>query len=242
MFRQPLDITSMFEGLTAVLASAAIAIGSLHSLAPDHWVPFVALARARRWPATRVAATTAFCGLGHVTVSVILGLLALTFGLEMLQRLGHRMESLASVLLISFGITYALWGFHRTLSRRLADVHHHGGITHHHPHSHGLGHAHGHLDARAGSMTAWTLFVLFSADPCVAVIPILFAAAPLGAARTALVVGAYEAATIATMVGLVLAAGLGTARLEGRWLNRYGDLAAGGVIAAVGVAVTVFGW
>jgi nickel/cobalt transporter (NicO) family protein len=233
----------MFEGLTAVLASAAIAVGSLHSLAPDHWVPFVALARARRWPPARVAVTTALCGLGHVTASVMLGLLGLVFGLEMLQLLGRRMESLASVLLVAFGLAYALWGLHRALSRRLADVHHHGGIAHHHPHAHGLGHDHrDEVDARAGSMTAWTLFVLFSADPCIAVIPILFAAAPLGAARTAVVVGAYEAATIATMVGLVLAAGTAAARLDGRWLNRYGDVAAGSIIAAVGVAVTVFGW
>lgn len=48
-----------------------------------------------------------------------------------------------------------------------------------HPHAHGTAHHHPHIDG--GAMTAWTLFLLFSADPCVAVIPILFAAAPLGA-------------------------------------------------------------
>ena len=33
--------------LTGVLALAAMGVGSLHTLAPDHWVPFAALARAR---------------------------------------------------------------------------------------------------------------------------------------------------------------------------------------------------
>jgi hypothetical protein len=91
-------------------------------------------------------------------------------------------------------------------------------------------------------MTAWTLFLLFCADPCVAVVPILFAAAPLGVLDTTVVVGAYEIATIATMVALVLAAGVATSRVRGRWLDVYGDAAAGAVIAAVGVAVTVIGW
>lgn len=229
----------MSEGLTALLVPAAIAVGSLHALAPDHWVPFAALGRARRWSARRLVVTTALCGLGHVTVSVALGALALFFGFEVLVLLGRRMESVASALLIAFGLAYAVLGLRRALGRRLADVHDHGGMAHQHPHSHGVLHRH---DTRGASMTAWTLFVLFCADPCVAVIPILFAAAPLGVLRTAAIVGSYELATIATMVGLVLAAGAATSRIGGRWLNLYGDAAAGGVIAAAGVAATVLGW
>ncbi len=230
----------MPEGLTAVLAGAAIAVGSLHTLAPDHWVPFAALGRARQWTLRRTVATTAACGLGHVTVSVLLGLLALSFGVEMLDLFGRRMASVASILLIAFGLAYGLIGLRRALGRRLADVHDHGGMAHHHAHAHNVGHDHHH--AGGSAMTEWTLFVLFCADPCVAVVPILFAAAPLGALNTALVVSAYEVATIATMVGLVLAAGAATSRVRGRWLDAYGDAAAGGIIAAVGVAVTVIGW
>lgn len=231
----------MPDQLIAVLVPAAIAVGSLHTLAPDHWVPFAALGRAREWSLRRTVATTAACGLGHVTVSVLLGMLALFFGLEMLELLGRRMEGVASVLLIAFGLAYGVIGLRRALGSRLADVHDHDRVAHHHPHSHGTGHHH-HDGARSGSLTAWTLFALFCADPCVAVVPILFAAAPLGAWNTVLVVGAYEIATIATMVGLVLAAGTAASRVSRPWLNIYGDAAAGGVIAAVGVAVTVVGW
>ncbi len=233
------DPPSMPEGLTAILVPAAIAVGSMHTLAPDHWVPFAALARARHWSTRRTMATTAICGLGHVTVSVLLGLLGLFLGLEMMNVLGQRMESVASVLLIAFGLAYGLLGLRRAFGGRLADVHDHGGVAHHHPHGAAMTHHHDH---RGGSITAWTLFVLFCADPCVAVVPLLFAAAPLGALHTAFVVSAYELATIATMVGLVLAAGTATARLSGGWLNVYGDAAAGGVIAAVGIAVTLVGW
>ena len=33
----------MTEGLLGTLASTAATVGALHSIAPDHWVPFAAL-------------------------------------------------------------------------------------------------------------------------------------------------------------------------------------------------------
>ena len=59
------------------------------------------------------------------------------------------------------------------------------------------GHDH-EIERSASRMTAWSLFTLFSVDPCVAVIPLLLAAAPLGDARTILTVLTYEAAMLAT--------------------------------------------
>ncbi len=216
----------MSEPLTGVLALAAITVGSLHTLAPDHWVPFAALARAQGWPASRTARITALCGFGHVTVSVLLGVLALLFGIEMLKAFGARMEAIAGLLLVAFGAVYGLLGL-----RRAAGRHFHGHHHHHYDHVH-----------EPERMTPWALFVLFSADPCVAVIPIMFAAAPLGAARTAAVIAAYEIATIATMVALVLPARAMAGHVRGQWVTRYGDALAGGLIVCVGVAVTALGW
>ena len=90
------------------LAAGAASIGALHSLAPDHWVPFAALARARGWSTWRTARITALCGLGHVTVSAALGLLALWFGLETLELFGERLEAVAGILLIAFGVAYGV--------------------------------------------------------------------------------------------------------------------------------------
>ena len=62
----------MNEGLFGALALTAATVGSLHSIAPDHWVPFAAVARARGWSAARTARVTLLCGFGHVTVSAAL--------------------------------------------------------------------------------------------------------------------------------------------------------------------------
>jgi len=90
-------------------------------------------------------------------------------------------------------------------------------------------------------LTAWTLFLLFSADPCVAVIPLMVASAPLGWASTLAVAGAYELATIGTMVALVLPTRAVIGQVRGAWADRWGDALAGGVVALVGVLVMSLG-
>lgn len=220
--------------LGSALIGAAVGIGAVHTCAPDHWMPFAALGRAEHWSARRTAAITAICGLGHVTVSVLLGLIALVFGRDVLEAFGQRMESVSGLLLIGFGVAYAAWGLRTALADRLHQRAHAHGLPHIHVHGHAHTHAH-------GRVTPSTLFVLFSADPCVAVIPLMFAAAPLGWGSTLAVIVAYETATIATMVLLVLPARTAAARIRGRWADRYGDALAGAVVALVGVAVLSLG-
>jgi len=212
------------------LVAAAVSIGSLHTLAPDHWVPFTALARAQRWSGRRTSLITAVCGLGHVTGSVALGLLSVILGVELLERFGRRLESASGLLLIGFGVAYAVWGL-----RRSARAHRHA-FGHHHGHRHEHGHSH-----TSSSLSPWGLFLVFSADPCVAVIPLIFAAAPLGWPTTVSVIVAYEVATIGTMVALVLPTRAAATVARGAWVDRHGDAVAGAVVALVGMAVLGLG-
>jgi hypothetical protein len=216
----------MTDGLFGTLAVTAATVGSLHSIAPDHWIPFAAVARARGWSGARTAQVTLLCGFGHVTVSVLMGLLGLWLGLSMLEVFGRRLESLAGVLLVAFGLVYGTWGLRLALGRH---VH---------------GHAHAHYDHvhDPSRVTAWSLFLLFSADPCVAVIPLILAAAPLGAAKVVALVIVYEVATLGAMIALVLPARAGVSVIRAGWLDHYGDAAAGALIAAVGLLVTGLGW
>ena len=212
-------------GAFVAIALTAVTVGSLHTLAPDHWVPYAALGRAQRWSAWRTARTTMLCGFGHVTSSVILGIVALSVGVELVAAYGRRLEAWGGLLLIAFGIGYAAWGIRRAAGRRL-----HGHAHHHYYHVHD-----------AARMTPWTLFLLASADPCVAVVPLIVAAAPLGAGAVAGVAVLYEIATIGTMTVLSLLAWRGATRLSAPWLDRYGDVAAGGLIAALGIVLTAVG-
>jgi hypothetical protein len=224
--------------LTLTLVAAATSVGSIHTVAPDHWMPFAALARAERWSRRRTVLLTAACGLGHVTVSVALGLVALMCGLELLHAVGARLESASGFLLAGFGAAYGIWGWHRTTSeRRHRQAHAHGRL-----HAHLLPHEHReHEGSQHRPLTAWTLFLLFSADPCVAVIPLVFAAAPLGWINVLGVVISYELATIATMVVFVLPARAAAAAVRGAWIDSWADTLAGGVVAVVGLVVARLG-
>ncbi len=215
----------MNQELFVTLAVTAATVGAAHTVAPDHWLPFAALARARGWSAGKTARVTIFCGFGHVTASVLLGLLGLLIGVEVLQALGQRLESVATIVLIAFGVLYATWGIRRLVGARL----------HGHSHSH-----YDHVHDLSGT-TEWTLFLIFSADPCIAVIPIMLAAVPLGPMGIAGVALVYELATVATMVVLVLPARYGVELVRGRWLDQYGHVFAGLFIAAVGVAMLALG-
>jgi nickel/cobalt transporter (NicO) family protein len=215
----------MLSGSALALAMAAVSVGALHSLAPDHWVPFAAIARSQRWTRRRTAGVTLACGAGHVSVSALLGVLALLFGRALVESYGKRLESLGGVLLIGFGLAYAVWGL-----RKVAGARWHG-----HAHAH---YDHIHDPKRA---TALALFLLATFDPCVAVVPILLAAAPLGTAATVAIVLAYEAATLATMVTLVLGALRGTAHVHAPLLARWSDAAAGALIAVTGLVVAGLG-
>jgi ABC-type nickel/cobalt efflux system permease component RcnA len=183
-----------------------------------------------------------------VTVSVLLGLLALMFGAHLFQSLGEQMVSVAGLLLIGFGLAYGIWGLRGALAARLHGHHahphdhdDHHGHTDHHCHHH---HRHDHYDHvhDASRVTTWSLFLIYCADPCVAVIPILFAAAPLSAAETIALVVAYEIATVGAMVTLVTLAHSGAQMFKGNWIQRYGDSAAGALIVATGIVVAIFDW
>ena len=163
------------------------------------------------------------CGFGHVTTSVLFGLVALLLGLELVQTFGRRLESWGGLLLVGFGLVYGLWGLRRAAGGRLH------------------GHVHRHYDHVHDAATPWTLFLLACADPCVAVMPMIVAAAPLGAGAVAGVAVIYEVATIATMTGLVLLSWRGAMRFRAGWVDRYGDAAAGGLIAVLGVFLIVVG-
>jgi nickel/cobalt transporter (NicO) family protein len=216
----------MSEHLFVPLAIAAVTVASLHALAPDHWMPLAALARAQGWSAPRTARITVACGFAHVFVSVVLGLVALAFGFELFDRLGTRLESIAGILLIAFGVAYGLWGL------RHAAAHLHGHHHHHYDHVH-----------EAGVVSPWTVFLLFAADPCLGIFPLIVAAAPLGWTQVSGIIVLYLAATVATMTALVLPTrSAAHAVVRGRWVHRYGDAVAGAFIVCVGVTVAFLGW
>ncbi len=232
-------------GLSWSLLLAAAGVAVVHTvLGPDHYLPFVMLARARRWTLTRTLAVTAACGVGHVASSVVLGGVGVALGLAVGQIEGAEggRGDLAAWALVALGVAYALWGVRRAIrEKRGLEPHAH----HHHVHVHDDGsspHEHHHRHEGGPSTTFWALFVVFVLGPCEPLIPLFVIPASRGdwglAAATAAVFGVI---TIGTMVALTATATLGVKRLPLGPLERWAHSLAGAVIAACGLAILFLG-
>lgn len=230
----------------SVLVATAASIGVVHTLiGPDHYVPFAAMAAARRWSLGKTLAVTAACGAGHVLGSLALGVVGLGLGASLagLVDVEAARGAVAGWLLLGLGLAYFAWGLRQAWRRRPhAHAHVHAdGTRHEHGHGHGAGHVHVH-DEGLRSATPWALFVVFVFGPCEALVPLLMVpAAEQRWATAAAVVGAFAAATIGTMLLVVwlLARGLARAGLA-EW-SRFGHATAGAAICACALAMLVLG-
>ena len=227
-----------------VLTVTAASIGVGHTLlGPDHYLPFVVLARARGWSKAKTVLITVLCGLGHVGSSMVLGTIGIALGVAVarVEGIESARGDLAAWLLTAFGLIYMVWGIRRAVRHR-AHSHPHAhvdGERHDHLHDHECAHLHPHDQAAAApALTPWVLFTIFVFGPCEPLIPILmYPAAAESAFGVALVAGVFGAATILTMLATVLLLSFGLSRLPTRGLERYSHALAGLAIFACGVSI-----
>jgi nickel/cobalt exporter len=222
------------------LAWTATAIGFVHTvLGPDHYIPFIALSKARRWNLTKSLAITGFCGLGHVLGSVLIGLLGLAAGaaLNQMVELESLRGQLASWAMLSFGLVYLAWGLKRAWRNQPHEhLHVHGdGTAHKHEHTHHREHAHPHEKGNS-ALGPWTIFIVFVLGPCEALIPILmYPAASHNFLGMAWVVTLFGLATIITMMGIVALSVRGLAGVRLHHWDRYSHALTGAAISLCGV-------
>jgi len=231
-------------GSAALIATAAT-IGVVHTLlGPDHYVPFIALARSRAWSLRKALGVTAVCGVGHVVGSVALGALGVAFGWALggLVAIEEWRGTTAGWLLLGVGIAYTAWGIRRALRNRPHEhLHAHAdGVLHKHGHDHHGAHAHPHFGAAGKWLGPWSIFVIFVLGPCEPLIPVLMYPAAQGSwLAVAAVAAVFAAATIGTMLSVVAVGALGLSRLPAAGLERWSHALAGAALALCGVAVTL---
>jgi ABC-type nickel/cobalt efflux system permease component RcnA len=234
------------EESTLLLAGTAVTIGFVHTLVgPDHYLPFIVMGEARRWSIRKTMLITFLCGLGHVLSSIVVGFIGIAAGISLskLEFLEGFRGNIAAWLLIAFGLVWMLISL-RKLYRRKKHVHTHAhadGTAHEHEHDHFSGHSHVHLADRK-NLTPWILFLIFVLGPCEPLIPILmYPAAQNNIGGVVIVSLLFSAATIATMMAVVLAFRLGLSHINLRPLERWVNVIAGATIAVSGLAIQFLG-
>jgi sulfite exporter TauE/SafE len=229
-----------------ILIISAASLGIFHTITgPDHYLPFIVMARARDWSRSKTLMITVACGAGHVASSVIIGFFGLALGVVVSKLTfieGFR-GNVAAWMLIGFGLAYAVWGLHRAL-RKKKHTHNHvheSGEYHTHTHDHAVSHAHVH-DAKGRTLTPWLLFLIFVFGPCEPLIPILmYPAAKNSMLGVVLVVAVFGIATIGTMTAVVMTSIWGLKRISFKPLERFSHVIAGFTIFSSGMAIQFLG-
>lgn len=229
----------------ALLSVAAASLGFLHTiLGPDHYLPFIVMARARQWSQARTAWVTFLCGLGHIGSSVILGLVGIALGMTItrLERIESVRGDLAAWALIVFGLFYFVWGLKKARRSRLHEHTHIHGDGNMHSHRHGHGEEHAHVHENSSPITPWVLFTIFVFGPCEPLIPLLmYPAAKESLPGLIWVTGVFGGVTILTMMGIVLASTRVIHWIPVTGLEKYTHALAGATISFCGIAIQFFG-
>lgn len=202
----------MNTALLTSVAATGFAVAFLHAALPTHWLPFVLVARAREWSMKKTLGVTALAGLGHVMVTVLLGVALTALGLVIRPQLGAVFPYVVGGLLIAIGVLQVLRHRRahaaRTPGRRLSD----GGA-------------------------ALALIALLALSPSEAFLPLFLANVEHGWPGFALLSAVLAAATI---LGMLLFTGLtaaGAARLNLGALERYEGVILGVALCGLGIGV-----
>jgi sulfite exporter TauE/SafE len=228
-----------------LLVMSAASLGVIHTLlGPDHYLPFIVLGKARNWSRPRTLWITFISGVGHVTGSVILGLIGIGMGISLskLEAIEASRGSLVGWMLIAFGMLYSAYGIYKYVKRG-AHLHLPAFLR---PRS--IRHADLHLDVKelekedAGRLTPWILFLIFVFGPCEVLIPMLiYPAANQSGLGVFLVALVFGIATVGTMMLVVYLGyqGLSLVRFKGR--EHQIHLFAGLVILLAGAGMQFMG-
>jgi len=231
-----------------VLALTAASLGFVHTiLGPDHYIPFIAMARAGKWSTIKTILITIACGAGHVLSTVLLGAVGIAMGIAFgeLEFIESARGEIAVWLLIGFGFMYLLWGLKKAY-RNKPHTHYHAhsdGAVHVHKHVHHSDHSHVHEKENNGkSLTPWILFTIFIFGPCEVLIPMLmYPAATESTIGMIVIVTVFAITTISTMLAIVLITLYGIKFVRLGKLERYTHALAGAMILLSGAAIAVLG-
>ncbi|MGB7055869.1 MAG: sulfite exporter TauE/SafE family protein [bacterium] len=234
------------SGELAVLVGTAASLGFVHTiLGPDHYVPFIALSRARGWNVAKTSIITFLCGIGHVLSSIILGFVGIALGIAVFKLEGIEAfrGDIATWFVIIFGFTYFIWGVHRAI-RKKPHAHEHvhaTGSEHSHTHEHTAEHTHVH-GVKSQNITPWVLFIIFVFGPCEPLIPlIMYPAAKGSLVDVAIVAAVFGSITISTMLAAVLVSYYGLSKLPLHRFEKYSHALAGLAIFLCGGAMKFLG-
>lgn len=227
-----------------ILLITAITIACLHTITgPDHYLPFIALSKARGWSFIKTLSWTIICGCGHVWSSVLLALggAAIGWNLSKISWLENIRGGIAGWFMLLFGLLYGTWGLWRAFKNK---AHKHfdtyeDGSLYVYEHKHGQAIA----ATERHKVTPWVMFIIFLLGPCEPMIPLLyFPAAQHSWHGMLLLIIIYTLVTLLTMVAMVILGYYGLAFLKTEKIEKYMHALGGLTLLICGAGMVFMNW
>ena len=229
---------------TLILLATALLTGMIHTITgPDHYLPFIAIARSRHYSWRKTMFWTLICGFGHIGSALLLAIFFLLFaGLlseAHLEWLEEYRGNIAAAALTGMGaalLLHALYARWKHRPHRHSHINLDGTVT---THSHAMSAEHHHNDEK--SLSYWVIFIIFVLGPCEALLPLLTAAAVQGTVCVILTAAVFSAATILTMLCAVTLGFFGINALRFTFIERFASEICGATVMACGLAILCLG-
>ena len=213
-----------------ILIGAVIAVGILHTIVPDHWMPITLIARQKNWTKAQTARAALQAGTGHVVTTLLIALVVWIGGVAIATRFGNLVSTLSSFALIGFGLWIAIGAWREM---HYEHGHYHGDVFHPHEHDED-----DHLHTHESKRTA--LLLILGSSPMIEGIPAFFAASKYGIGLIIPMSILFALSTIATYVVLCVYSTALLRNMKFTAFEKYGEVLSGGFIAVIGVVFLIW--
>lgn len=228
----------------ATLLFSTIAISFVHTASgPDHYLPFIAFSKSRKWSRATTAWWTILCGVGHVMSSVLIGLIGIVLGWQLakIDAFQGVRGNIASWGLFYLGLAYLIWGLYRAYKNKAHkhfDVYEGDDI-------YVYTHKHGETTAPTNRLkvTPLILLAIFVMGPSEPIIPLLFySGVTQSTLQVVTLVSVFTITTVATMLTIVFLGLYGYSFIKTDILERYTHAIAGAVVMISGAGMVFWDW
>ncbi|MDC8453696.1 MAG: hypothetical protein LV477_12405 [Candidatus Nitrosotalea sp.] len=213
--------------LFAYIIGAAV-VGILHMSAPDHWLTLCVLARNRKWAPKKLFGISFMAAIGHVGLSVAMGLVVVVIGLVFSHLISYYLDTAIGLAMVGGGLVVGIMPLVKKT------LHHHD-HTRDHEHDHDEEKKYGKLTSKIGYFAV--MGAALSPDP--SIIPIYFSAISAGFYFAIELSVIFAIASIITLLLLVQLGTMGLAKTLARIPEKYTDSMVGFVIMVIGIYVLI---
>lgn len=213
-----------------LLLGSVVAVGILHTMVPDHWVPITLIARQKKWSKSETAKAALQAGTGHVVTTLLIALVVWIAGVAVAAQFGHLVDTISSFALIGFGLWIAIGSW-----REMHNEHGHRHGDEYHPHEHHKDdHSHSHTSKRTA------LLLILGSSPMIEGIPAFFAAGKYGVSLIIPMAILFAVSTIATYVFLCVYSTTLLHNVKFVAFEKYGEVLSGAFIALIGLVFFIW--